>query len=47
MPAAKGDFLFQASRLAEARVQFERAAALTRNKREKAFLLRRAAVWGG
>jgi predicted RNA polymerase sigma factor len=47
MPAAKGDFLFRAGRLAEARVQFERAAGLTRNEREKAFLLRRAAACGG
>ena len=47
LPAAKGDFLFRAGRLAEARVQFERAAALTRNEREKAFLLRRAAACGG
>jgi RNA polymerase sigma factor (sigma-70 family) len=46
LPAAKGDFLFRAGRLAEARVQFERAAALTRNEREKAFLLRRAAACG-
>lgn len=42
LPAAKGDFLFRAGRLAEARVEFERAAALTRNAREKDFLLRRA-----
>ena len=42
LPAAKGDFLFRAGRLAEARVQFERAAAITRNAREKAFLLGRA-----
>ncbi len=47
MPAAKGDFLFRAGRLAEAKVQFERAAALTRNEREKAFLLKRAAACGG
>jgi RNA polymerase sigma factor (sigma-70 family) len=46
LPAAKGDFLFRAGRLAEARVQFERAAALTRNEREKAFLLKRAAACG-
>jgi RNA polymerase sigma factor (sigma-70 family) len=46
LPAAKGDFLFRAGRFAEARVQFERAAALTRNKREKAFLLKRAAACG-
>jgi RNA polymerase sigma factor (sigma-70 family) len=47
LPAAKGDFLFRAGRLAEARLQFERAAGLTRNEREKAFLLRRAAACGG
>jgi RNA polymerase sigma factor (sigma-70 family) len=47
LPAAKGDFLFRAGRLAEARVQFEHAAGLTRNEREKAFLLRRAAACGG
>ena len=46
MPAAKGDFLFRAGRLAEARTQFERAAALTRNEREKVFLLGRAAACG-
>jgi RNA polymerase sigma factor (sigma-70 family) len=44
LPAARGDFLFRAGRLAEARVQFERAAGLTRNEREKAFLLARAAA---
>jgi RNA polymerase sigma factor (sigma-70 family) len=47
LPAAQGDFLFRAGRLAEARVQFERAAGLTRNAREKAFLLGRAAACGG
>jgi predicted RNA polymerase sigma factor len=47
LPAAKGDFLFRAGRLAEARVQFELAAALTRNEREKVFLLGRAAACGG
>ena len=47
LPAAKGDFLFRAGRLAEARVHFERAAGLTRNEREKAFLLGRAAACGG
>jgi RNA polymerase sigma factor (sigma-70 family) len=46
LPAAKGDFLFRAGRVAEARTQFERAAALTRNAREKAFLLDRAAACG-
>ena len=47
LPAAKGDFLFRAGRLTEAKVQFECAAALTRNEREKAFLLSRAAASGG
>jgi predicted RNA polymerase sigma factor len=44
LPAAKGDFLFRAGRLAEAKVQFEQAAALSRNAREKDFLLGRAAA---
>ncbi|OYW46583.1 MAG: RNA polymerase subunit sigma-24 [Sphingomonadales bacterium 12-68-11] len=43
LPAARGDFLFRAGRLAEAKDQFEAAAGLTRNAREKAFLLARAA----
>ncbi len=47
LPAAKGDFLFRAGRRADAKVQFERAAALSRNAREKAFLLGRAAVCDG
>jgi RNA polymerase sigma factor (sigma-70 family) len=47
LPAAKGDFLFRAGRRAEARIEFERAAGLTRNEREKAFLLGRAAACGG
>lgn len=42
LPAARGDFLFRAGRLAEARTEFEAAAALTRNVRERAFLLARA-----
>lgn len=47
LPAARGDFLFRAGRLAEAKVQFERAAALTRDAREKAFLLGCAGACGG
>jgi len=47
LPAAKGDFLFRAGRLAEAKAAFERAAALTRNEPEKAFLLKRAVACGG
>jgi predicted RNA polymerase sigma factor len=42
LPAARGDFLFRAGRLAEARSEFEAAAMLTRNAREKEFLLARA-----
>jgi RNA polymerase sigma factor (sigma-70 family) len=44
LPAAKGDFLFRAGRLKEAKAQFEAAAGLTRNAGEKAFLLARAAA---
>jgi RNA polymerase sigma factor (sigma-70 family) len=47
LPAARGDFLFRAGRLAEAKAEFERAAALTRNEREKTFLLARAAACRG
>jgi RNA polymerase sigma factor (sigma-70 family) len=42
LPAARGDFLFRAGRLAEARSEFRAAATLTRNERERAFLLARA-----
>lgn len=47
MPAAKGDFLFRAGRFTDARFEFERAAELSRNAREKEFLLKRAADCGG
>jgi RNA polymerase sigma factor (sigma-70 family) len=46
LPAAKGDFLFRAGRLAEAKAEFERAAAMSHNKREREFLLKRAAACG-
>ena len=46
LPAARGDFLFRAGRLAEARPEFEAAARLTRNAREAAFLLARAEACG-
>ena len=46
LPAARGDFLFRAGRLAEARAQFEAAARLTANARERAFLLARATACG-
>ena len=47
LPAARGDFLFRAGRLAEARVEFEAAATLTRNLAERAFLLGRADACDG
>jgi RNA polymerase sigma factor (sigma-70 family) len=42
LPAVRGDFLFKLDRLAEARTEFERAAALTQNARERELLLARA-----
>ena len=47
LPAARGDFLFRAGRLAEARAAFTAAATLTRNARERAFLLARADACDG
>jgi RNA polymerase sigma-70 factor (ECF subfamily) len=44
LPSVRGDFLRKLGRLDEARVEFERAAALTRNARERALLLERAAA---
>jgi RNA polymerase sigma factor (sigma-70 family) len=41
LPAARGDFLFRAGRLAEAREQFLAAAELSRNAREREYLLGR------
>ena len=43
LPAVRGDLLAKLGRNAEARAEFERAAALTRNSRERALLLARAA----
>lgn len=43
LAAAKGDFLLRIGRASEARDAFERAASLSGNAVEKAFLLRRAA----
>ncbi len=43
LPSVRGDFLVKLGRPAEARREFERAATLTRNVRERDFLLRRAA----
>jgi RNA polymerase sigma-70 factor (ECF subfamily) len=43
LPSVRGDLLFKLGRLDEAREEFERAAALTQNARERALLLERAA----
>ena len=42
LPAVRGDLLDKLGRNAEARTEFERAASLTRNARERAVLLSRA-----
>jgi predicted RNA polymerase sigma factor len=42
LPSVRGDFLAKLGRRDEARAEFERAAALTRNAREKELLLKRA-----
>jgi RNA polymerase sigma-70 factor (ECF subfamily) len=42
LPAVRGDFLARLGRLDEARMEFERAASLTRNARERELLLERA-----
>ncbi|SFM03366.1 RNA polymerase sigma factor [Rugamonas rubra] len=47
LPSVRGDLLAKLGRDAEARAEFERAAALTRNLRERALLLARAAACGG
>jgi RNA polymerase sigma factor (sigma-70 family) len=43
LPAVRGDLLAKLGRFAEARAEFERAASLTRNTRERTLLLERAA----
>ena len=44
LPSVRGDFLTKLGRSAEARAEFERAASLTRNERERTLLLNRAAA---
>jgi predicted RNA polymerase sigma factor len=44
LPSVRGDLLSKLGRLDEARAEFERAASLTRNERERALLLERAAA---
>jgi RNA polymerase sigma factor (sigma-70 family) len=47
LPAVRGDLLAKLGRRDEARADFERAAALTRNVRERALLLERARACAG
>jgi predicted RNA polymerase sigma factor len=42
LPSVRGDLLMKLGRADEARAEFRRAAALTRNLRERALLLERA-----
>ena len=46
LPSVRGDLLKKLGRLDEARTEFERAASLTRNARERQLLLARARVCG-
>jgi len=46
LPSVRGDLLVRLGRLDEARGEFERAASLTRNARERTLLLERAAACG-
>jgi RNA polymerase sigma-70 factor, ECF subfamily len=46
LPAVHGDLLAKLGRFGEARAEFERAASLTRNARERTLLLERAAACG-
>src|SRR5260370_2905003 len=43
LPSGRGDLLYKLGRFVEAREEFERAASMTRNVRERALLLERAA----
>jgi len=47
LPSVRGDLLAKLGRIDEARAEFERAAALTRNRRERELLLDRASACGG
>jgi RNA polymerase sigma factor (sigma-70 family) len=44
LPSVRGDFLSKLGRLEEARAEFQRAASLTRNERERRLLLERASA---
>jgi predicted RNA polymerase sigma factor len=43
LPSVRGDLLHKLGRMSEARDEFERAAALTQNSRDRELLLSRAA----
>ncbi|CAL9553025.1 hypothetical protein SUDANB176_04486 [Streptomyces sp. enrichment culture] len=47
LPSVRGDLLVRLGRAEEARAEFERAASLTRNERERDLLLRRAGEAAG
>ena len=47
LPSVRGDFLFKLGRFTEAQAEFERAASLTRNARERELLLDRALACAG
>jgi len=47
LPSVRGDFLFKLGRFTEAQAEFQRAALLTQNARERAFLLDRARACDG
>ena len=47
LPAVRGDLLHKLGRRDEARAEFERAAGLTRNERERALLRARAEAPAG
>ena len=46
LPSVRGDLLARLDRIPEARAEFERAATLARNARERALLLARTAACG-
>jgi predicted RNA polymerase sigma factor len=47
LPSVRADMLARLGRMEEARAEFERAAGLTRNERERALLLVRAGQCNG
>lgn len=47
LPSVRGDLLLRLGRRTEARAEFERAAALAQNQRERALLEERAAACAG